>query len=73
VAKARKVRAAGSARNRETADAFAARILPLIRPLLAEGASLRQIAETLNDRRVATARGGTWAAPQVADILRRAA
>jgi Recombinase len=39
----------------------------------AEGASLRKIAEALNARGIASARGGTWAATQVADILKRAA
>jgi phage protein D len=47
-------------------------VLPFIRPLQAKGASLRAIAAELNKRGIATARGGTWAATQVADILRRA-
>ena len=67
------VRAKGSATNRAGADAFAARILPVILPLQAEGASLRKIAAELNFKGVATARGGKWAAEQVAAILRRAA
>ena len=36
--------ARGSARTREAAEAFAARVRPLIQPLKAEGKSLRQIA-----------------------------
>ena len=60
------------ASNRAAANQFAANILPLIKPLRAEGASLRQIAEALNARSVPTARGGKWAATQVADILQRA-
>jgi DNA invertase Pin-like site-specific DNA recombinase len=58
--------------NKAAADQFAANVLPLILPMKAEGKSLRQIAAVLNERRVATARGGTWAATQVADTLRRA-
>ena len=60
------------ASTRAAADQFAAKVLPLILPLRAEGASLRKIAETLNARGVATARGGKWAQTQVADILKRA-
>ena len=37
----------------------------------AEGASQRKIAEALNQREIETARGGTWAATQVWDILLR--
>ena len=54
------------------ADAFAANILPIIRDIQASGVkSLRQIAVALNARGIATARGGTWTAVQVTDILRR--
>lgn len=63
----------GSATNRAKADQFAAVVMPLIYTWKAEGASLRKIAEMLNARGVATARGGQWAATQVADIIRRAA
>lgn len=66
------VRAKGVASNKASADQFAANVLPFILPMKAEGASLRRIAEVLNLRGVKTARGGTWAATQVADILRRA-
>ena len=66
------VRAKGSAKNKTTAEQFATNVLPFIRPLQAKGASLRAIAAELNKRGIATARGGTWAATQVADILRRA-
>jgi hypothetical protein len=54
------------------ADRFAANILPLIQPLRAEKKSLREIADILDARGVATARGGKWAPTQVADILKRA-
>ena len=65
--------AKGTAQTKAAAEAFAAKVLPLIRSAQAEGKSLRQIAAELNSRGVATARGGIWAATQVADILRRAA
>lgn len=55
------------------ADAFAANVLPVIREIRATGASLRQTAAALNARGINTARGGTWAATQVRDILNRAA
>jgi DNA invertase Pin-like site-specific DNA recombinase len=66
------VRGKGVASNKASAEQFAANVLPLIQPMQAEGRSLRQIAAALNARGIATARGGTWAATQVADILRRA-
>jgi len=64
--------AKGTARTKAAAEQFASNVLPIILPLKAEGASLRKIAEALNARGIATARGGTWAATQVAGILRRA-
>jgi len=60
------------AANKAEADRFAANVLPVIEPMRAEGASLRKIADALNARRIPTARGGTWASTQVADILKRA-
>jgi DNA invertase Pin-like site-specific DNA recombinase len=65
------VRGKAFASNRAAADQFAANVLPIIEPLRAEGASLRKIAEALNERRIPTARGGRWAATQIADILKR--
>ncbi|ADV13014.1 recombinase family protein [Mesorhizobium ciceri] len=54
------------------ADAFAANILPIIRDIQASGVkSLRQIAVALNARGIGTARGGTWTAVQVTDIINR--
>ncbi|RWP64134.1 recombinase family protein [Mesorhizobium sp.] len=54
------------------ADAFAANILPIIRDIQASGIkSLRQIAVALNARGIASARGGTWTAVQVTDIINR--
>ena len=66
------VRAKGSESMKAAADRFAANVLPIIRPMRAEGKSLRDIAKALDARGVPTARGGTWGATQVADILKRA-
>jgi DNA invertase Pin-like site-specific DNA recombinase len=66
------VRGKGAASMKAAADRFAANVLPLIEPLRAEGRSLREIANVLNARGVPTARGGKWAPPQIADILKRA-
>ena len=46
-------------------------MLPVIREIRATGASLRGTAAALNARGIATARGGTWTAVQVTDILNR--
>jgi DNA invertase Pin-like site-specific DNA recombinase len=55
------------------ADRYAANILPIIREAQKAGATtLRQIAEALNARGVATARGGRWHARSVSNILERA-
>jgi hypothetical protein len=55
------------------ADRFAANVLPVIREAQKAGATtLRQIAEALNARGVATARGGQWYAKSVSNILGRA-
>lgn len=53
------------------ADAFASNVIPIIREIQATGASMRQTADALNRRGIPTARGGTWAATQVSDILKR--
>ena len=51
----------------------AALVLPIIRAIQATGViKLRAIAAELTARKVPTARGGAWAAPQVANILKRA-
>jgi hypothetical protein len=55
------------------ADKHAANILPIIKEAQRAGATtLRQIAEALNARGVATARGGQWHATSVKDMLDRA-
>src|SRR5215470_5093267 len=57
--------------NREAAQRFAANVLPLIHQIQASGVqSLRGVARALTARGIKTARGGEWAAEQVADILR---
>ena len=51
------------------ADRYAANVLPIIREAQKAGArTLREIAEALNARGIATARGGQWYAQSVANI-----
>ena len=58
---------------RTEADRYAANVLPIIREAQRAGArTLREIANALNARGIATARGGQWYAPSVANILQRA-
>jgi len=55
------------------ADNHAANVLPIIREIRKAGAStLREIANALNARGVATARGGRWYAMTVSNVLARA-
>jgi hypothetical protein len=62
----------GRAALQKAADEFAANTLPIVRQLQAQGVrSLRKLAEALNERHVPTARGGTWQAVQVRNLLRR--
>ena len=51
------------------ADRYAANVLPIIREAQK---ALREIAEALNARGIATARGGQWYAQSVATVLARA-
>jgi len=68
----RDAQAKGAQGNKVTADAFAARVRPLIQDVQNSGAtSLRAIAAALTARGVPTARGGQWTAVQVSAILRR--
>jgi DNA invertase Pin-like site-specific DNA recombinase len=54
------------------ADRHAANVLPIIREAQRAGATtLRDIAEALNARGVATARGGRWHATSIKNILER--
>src|SRR5215218_937626 len=65
--------ALGAARTAEAARRFAANVAPVIRQVQDSGlASLRVVAAVLNARGVRTARGGRWAATQVAAVLARA-
>ena len=69
-----KARASSIATNQANADAHAARVLPVIEAIRKTGAaSLRAIAAELTARKVETARGGTWTAVQVSNIMKRAA
>jgi DNA invertase Pin-like site-specific DNA recombinase len=61
----------GAAKNAENACMHASNILPIIRQIATDGASLRQIADELNMRGVKTARGGLWYAATVRNILAR--
>ena len=62
-----------SERNRVNADQFAAKLLPLIRELQANGVTgYRAIARELERRRIKTSRGGDWSGVQVCNILKRA-
>jgi DNA invertase Pin-like site-specific DNA recombinase len=64
----------GAARTAEAARRFAANAAPVLREVQASGVlSLRGIAAVLNARGVRTARGGKWAATQVAAVLARTA
>jgi DNA invertase Pin-like site-specific DNA recombinase len=68
----RDAQAKGARGNKVAADAFAARVRPLIRDIQKSGAtSLRDIAAALTARGVPTARGGQWTAVQVSAILHR--
>lgn len=53
------------------ADAFAARVLPVIREMQDQGMSLRAIASGLTQRGIMTARGGSWTATSVKNALER--
>jgi DNA invertase Pin-like site-specific DNA recombinase len=68
IAKAQEVAAR---RRTAIAEDFASNILPIIREIQATGASMRKTAAALNARGIPTARGGTWAATQISDILKR--
>ena len=55
------------------ADNHATNVLPIIREIRKAGATtLREIADALNARGVATARGGRWYAMTVSNVLARA-
>jgi DNA invertase Pin-like site-specific DNA recombinase len=59
--------------RRENAERRAADLVPVIDAIKAEGAvSLREIAAGLNQRGIATARGGEWSAVQVSRVVEHA-
>jgi len=65
-------RAIAHAKLKSDAEAHAGMVTPAIRDAQAAGAkSLRSIADALNARGIATARGGRWQAQTVANVLRR--
>lgn len=67
------VSAKGRAIVAANADQHAANVLPVIEQIRATGAtSYRAIAAALNERRIKTARGGTWAPATVRNIVLRA-
>src|SRR4051812_48141113 len=68
------LQAKGGASVRTAADQFAANVLPVIRQIQATGVStLADLAEALNARGVATARGRRWHAMSVRNVLMRGA
>jgi DNA invertase Pin-like site-specific DNA recombinase len=68
------VRGLAAEATRAEAARYAANVFPVIKEIQVAGAkSLRQIAAALMARGVPTARGGTWSAMQVRNLLLRAA
>jgi len=64
--------AMGRARGVLAADNFAANVLPVVRQMQANGAvTLAELASSLNNRGVQTARGGTWHPMTVKNLLAR--
>ena len=62
----------GRVSGRVAADRFAAKVLPIIRQIQATGVTSPLIlADALNARGIATARGGIWRAPTVRNLLAR--
>ena len=65
--------ALGVARLQREADRFARNVLPVIESIRHSGmTTLRGIAQALNARGIKTARGGTWEAQTVRNVLSRA-
>jgi DNA invertase Pin-like site-specific DNA recombinase len=65
-------RMAAQAVIRDNADRYAANVLPIIREAQRAGAeTLRDVADALNARGIATARGGKWYATSVKNLLDR--
>ena len=53
------------------ANEYALSMSPLIMPMRNEGATLRDIAATLNNAEVKTRRGGKWGPSQVSNLIKR--
>ena len=71
-AKITEIAVQGREANRAEADRFAANVLPVIEAIRAAGVTtLQGIADALNARGIATARGGKWHASTVRNALRR--
>jgi hypothetical protein len=67
-----KARSLAEAARRAKAEAYAIKVLPVIREAQKAGAaSLREIAEVLTAWRVPTQRGGRWHAASVKNVLDR--
>ncbi len=65
--------ALGSAATAAQAAQFAANVLPIVSTIQASGVTtLKSIAETLNARGIRTARGGSWYASTVKNLVARA-
>jgi len=69
---ARKATSLGREAETESADAFAANVMPIIESLRASGVTdLRGLAGALNTRGVRTARGGRWHVSNVKNLIDR--
>lgn len=63
----------GAAANRDQAKQFARNVLPIIQSIRASGVkSLAELADALDARGIATARGGRWHAATVSRVLAQA-
>jgi hypothetical protein len=66
------IRGSGGEVGKAEAEHFAGTVLPIIKQVKKAGATtLEQIADALNDRGVATARGGSWYPSNVGNVLAR--
>jgi DNA invertase Pin-like site-specific DNA recombinase len=61
----------GAATRRRMADAFASRVLPILRDLQSDGLSLNRMAAELNTRGIRTPMDSAWTATQVKRVLAR--
>lgn len=67
----KKAQAMGAKTNKNNADAFAAKVLPIIQTFQRQRLSMRQIVGELNARNVQTARGGRWHLGTLQKVLDR--